>query len=329
MLPETAGYLVRDIADESIVVIRDTEGELRAFYNVCQHRAHRLLEGEGTLGKLITCPYHAWTYDTTGQLKVARGTQQIEDFDISSICLKTVRLDLLCGFMFVNLDDNTVPLSELTEGLEEEIRALSSNPEDLCVSNRYHLDLHANWKNSIENFCECYHCPNRHPTLSQNALDLATYRIECNDNYHVHRSRDKGDQVGYKVDEVLAQKPHEFRSFFIWPNTVFEVYPGGNLTVFHHVPKGVERTEHHVEWYFKTAEPTEEEMALVDFLHQVRMEDVPLCESVQRGLHSRGYQTGRLVIDQDRTDISEHAVYDFQNKVLSALNHGASAPKMV
>ena len=69
MLSEPSSYLVREIADQSVIVLRDTDGELRAFYNVCQHRAHRLLEGNGSLGRLITCPYHAWCYDQKGQLQ--------------------------------------------------------------------------------------------------------------------------------------------------------------------------------------------------------------------------------------------------------------------
>ena len=320
MLEGASAYVVREIADESVIVLRNQSGQLRAFYNVCQHRAHRLLEGEGKAGPLIRCPYHVWGYDNDGNLKTARGTDDIANFDKSEICLTPVRLETMCGFIFVNLDDDADPLSDLTKGLEEEIRAFSAQPEDLKVSNRYHLDLKANWKNSIENFCECYHCPNKHPSLTQNALDLETYKIECHAHFHVHRSRDKGEANGYKVEEDAALRPHEFRSFYIWPNTVFEIYPGGNLTVFHHVPTGPETTEHHIEWYFKSAELTEDEKQMVDFLHVIRLEDVPLCESVQKGLHSRGYGKGRLVIDADKTALSEHAVYDFQQKVLVALS---------
>lgn len=200
------------------------------------------------------------------------------------------------------------------------MRELSPTPEQLNFAKRYTIPLEANWKNSIENFCECYHCPNQHPTLAESALDLDTYQIECLEHYHVHRSRDKGDEMGYRIDPVKAAQPNEFRSFYIWPNTVIEVYPGGNLTVFHHAPEGVEQTTQGIEWYFSNAELSEDDQAVVDFIHTVRMEDIPICESVQKGLHSRGYGQGRLVIDPDRTHISEHAVYDFQNKVLNSLN---------
>ncbi len=320
LLPQAASYFVREIADESVIVLRDREGDLRAFYNVCRHRAHRLLEGEGRLGPVITCPYHSWAYDHEGKLRAARGTEEIADFDKTKICLTPVRLEALCGFLFVNLDETAPPLAEQTRGLEAEIRDFSPHPERLKLAQRYGLPLKANWKNSIENFSECYHCPNRHPGLSQNALDLETYKIECYDSFHVHRSRDKGDEVGYKVDRETAARPNEFRSFYIWPNTVFEVYPGGNLTVFHHAPVGPEQTLQGIEWYFPNAELSEDERAVVDFIHSIRLEDIPICESVQKGLRSRGYGTGQLVLDAGRTDISEHAVYDFQQKVAAALN---------
>ncbi len=318
MLETSGRYLVREVAGESILILRASDDTLKAFYNVCQHRAHHLLEGEGKIGKLIRCPYHQWGYDEEGRLQVARGTEDIPDFDKTEICLKGVRLEILCGFLFVNLDEDARPLTELADGLEEEMRAFSPAPENLKVSNRYHIDMAANWKNSIENYCECYHCPNQHPTLSQNALDLNTYRIQCYDYYHVHRSQDKGADMGYTIDETAA-RPNEFRSFFLWPNTVFEVYPGGHLTVFHHVPTGPETTAQHYEWYFSSAEPTQEEQDIVAFTHDVRLEDIPICESVQKGLRSRGYHKGRLVVDAEHSFFSEHSVYDFQQKVLTAL----------
>ncbi len=319
MFEEAPSYLVREIADESIIIVKNKEGGFSAFFNVCQHRAHRLLEGEGRLPPLITCPYHNWGYDHGGKLKVARGTEELSGFYKEKICLKDIRLEQWCGFIFINLDANAESLSSMCSELESELRSFSELPENLFLADRYTIPLKANWKNSMENFSECYHCPNQHPTLSQNALELETYKIECLDHYHVHRSRDKGDEMGYKTDSGKTAKPDEFRSFFIWPNTVIEVYPGGNVTVFHHVPDGPEGTVQGIEWYFHSKEMTPEDKAVVDFVHSVRLEDIPLCESVQKGLHSRGYDRGKLVIDADRSYMSEHGVYDFQQKLVKAL----------
>ena len=100
---------------------------------------------------------------------------------------------------------------------------------------------------------------------------------------------------------------------------VFEVYPGGNLTVFHHVTQWAGKNTPGTEWYFADSIPTSEEQEVIDFVNVVREEDIPICESVQRGLHSQGYQQGRFIVDRDRTYVSEHAVHDFQLKVVRAL----------
>ena len=125
MLGDGSHYLVREIGDQSIIVLKDGDGNLRAFYNVCQHRAHRLLEGEGPLRAMITCPYHTWAYDHEGRLQSAKGTQGLRDFDKRDICLKRVRLETFGGFLFVNLDADALSLAELTPGLEEEFRAFA------------------------------------------------------------------------------------------------------------------------------------------------------------------------------------------------------------
>ena len=101
---EPGRYCVRDIGDQSVVVLRDRGGELRAFHNVCQHRAHRLVEGTGRVGGAIVCPYHNWSYELTGELRHARHSDRVAEFDRSAICLSGVRAELFCGFVFVNLD---------------------------------------------------------------------------------------------------------------------------------------------------------------------------------------------------------------------------------
>ena len=91
------------VAGMPIAVVRDRDGDLRAFYNVCKHRAHELLSGSGTTRNIV-CPYHAWTYDLTGQLKAARRADRMDTFDKSEICLDQVRVEEFGGFVYVNLD---------------------------------------------------------------------------------------------------------------------------------------------------------------------------------------------------------------------------------
>ena len=312
-------YVVRDIGSQSVVILCDAHGEIRGFHNVCQHRAHRLLEAEGQVREAITCPYHAWRYDLDGGLRFARGSDKMKNFPHDSIRLQPVRVDTLCGFVFTNLDADAPAMAERYDGLEAEILALAPDAPNLVRAHTHHYPLAANWKNSIENYSECYHCPNRHPSLMEAALDISRYTIKVYPGYHRHITGDVGDQQGYAITHDSNGSSHEFGSWFVWPNMVFEVYPGGNLTVFHHVPAGTEQTIQETEWYFSAETPTHAEQEVIDFVHIVRLEDIPICESVQRGLHSKGYRQGRLIVDQDHTDVSEHAVHDFQRQVASAL----------
>jgi len=320
MLPEPGSFMVRDIGDQSIVLLRDGGGRLRGFFNVCQHRAHRLLEGEGRLGApAITCPYHAWSYELTGALRTARGSERVPGFDGTAFCLSPVRFDSFLGFIFVNLDGHAAPFETVAGALAAEVGSFSPAAAQLKCVYRRDYELKCNWKISVENFSECFHCPISHRSLVEGALDYESYRVTVHDHHHSHRSRDKGPNQGYGTRTAGAAKANEFGSWLLWPNWCIEVYPGGNLTVFHHVPLGPERTMQKVEWYFPNDPPTAAEQEVIDFVHGVRLEDIPLCESVQSGLHSLGYRGGRFIVDEARSEISEHAVHDFQAKVLRAL----------
>lgn len=320
MLREPGSYLTRQILDQNVLLVTDRQGEIRAFFNVCQHRAHELLQGEGRLAAAqITCPYHAWSYDLAGGLRTARGLERTRDFDVQAFGLAPVRLGQFLGFLFVNLDGKAPDFDEVAGPLAAEVASFSPRAAELLCAYRNEYPLEANWKNSVENYSECLHCPVRHRSLIEAALDYPSYRITVHRHHHSHRSRDKGEAQGYGSRTDSAAKTDEFASWLLWPNWCLEVYPGGNLTVFHHVPLSPERTVQRVEWYFPNATPSAEDQQVIDFVHGVRLEDIPICESVQAGLHSLGYRQGRFVVDADRTEISEHAVHDFQAKVLDAL----------
>ena len=111
-IKDKGDYFVRDIGDQSIVVIRDDSDEIRAFHNVCQHRAHRLFEGSGKTGKRITCPYHSWCYQLDGKLHSAPGSEKSSRFPKDKISLQSVKVDSLCGFIFVNLNPQAASLNE-------------------------------------------------------------------------------------------------------------------------------------------------------------------------------------------------------------------------
>ena len=99
-LPDPGCYLTVPVCDQNIIVIRDKDAALRAYYNVCQHRGHELLFGSGKV-RTITCPYHAWSYGFDGELRVARNTEKLVDFDKCKFALKPVQVEVFCGLVFV------------------------------------------------------------------------------------------------------------------------------------------------------------------------------------------------------------------------------------
>lgn len=317
-LPKAGDYRVRDLGRQSALIVRDKDGTLQAFHNVCQHRAHRLVEGSGRVPGLLTCPYHAWAYDTHGQLISARKSEHLKDFKADLIKLQPVRLDVFCGFVFINFDPNAQPMQILLPGLESSIRTFSPTPERLFHAYSKEYDVHSNWKVSVENYSECYHCPTCHPTLSTATLDLKSYHLSIHDHYHAHVSSDSGINQGYTMKDNSARS-REFGAWYLWPNFCLEVYPGGYMNVLHHLPVSVEKTIQVVEWFCVGDTPSKEEQEVIDFVAVIREEDIPLCASVQRGLNSDGYQQGRFVVDPALGANSEHAVHDIQKKTIVAL----------
>ncbi|MDD9857984.1 MAG: aromatic ring-hydroxylating dioxygenase subunit alpha, partial [Gammaproteobacteria bacterium] len=154
-------YLTRDIAGESILIIRGRDSALRAFYNVCSHRAHQLLQGAGELEQgAIVCPYHAWTYAPEGQLLAARNSENVAGFDRASLCLKPAQVEVFVNLVFVNLNPDAPPLHGQLGGVEDELRSFAPELDFLTLTDSRRYEIKANWKNIMENYAECYHCPN-------------------------------------------------------------------------------------------------------------------------------------------------------------------------
>jgi phenylpropionate dioxygenase-like ring-hydroxylating dioxygenase large terminal subunit len=137
---------------------RPVMASLRAFYNVCKHRAHTLLSGEGRTNKMM-CPYHAWVYRLDGQLVRAPHTEPLENFNTGDICLDRVQVEEFCGFIYVNFDPAAPSLKSQTGDLETEIRHWAPDIDKLTFGHRLTYDIKSNWKNVVDNFLECYHCP--------------------------------------------------------------------------------------------------------------------------------------------------------------------------
>ena len=318
-LREPGSYVATEIAGNPIVAVRDRSGDLRAFYNVCQHRAHQLLEGEGTTGAIV-CPYHAWTYDLGGQLAVARKTQHLVDFDTSTICLDRVQVEEFGGFVYVNLDPDAASLAQQSGDLGSEIAHWAPDVEQLTFAHRLTYDIRSNWKNVVDNFLECYHCHIAHKDFVS-LVDMDTYKVTTHGVYSSHMAEaGTTENTAYDVSEATVT---DHAVWWLWPNTCLMRYPGrGNMIVLNIIPVGHDRTFETYDFFLETAEPNETEVASIRYLDEVlQVEDIGLVESVQRGMNTPAFTQGRIVTDPDGSGLSEHALHHFHGLVLDAYAH--------
>jgi Rieske 2Fe-2S family protein len=162
-LPEPGDFRVLNVAGESAIIVRGKDGALNGFANVCRHRGSLVcLEEHGHTDK-FACPYHGWMYDIDGKLFAARDMP--EDFDMSAHSLKTVSVGVVHGLIFVCFTDNPLSLDACRQELAEPMAMFDF--ENLKVAATKSYDIPANWKLSIENYQECYHCATAHPEYAR------------------------------------------------------------------------------------------------------------------------------------------------------------------
>ncbi|WP_433795670.1 aromatic ring-hydroxylating oxygenase subunit alpha [Actinoplanes sp. CA-252034] len=310
------GYVTATVAGSPIMVVRDRSGELRAFYNVCKHRAHELLSGSGTTGTIV-CPYHAWVYDLDGSLRRARQTDRMPGFDRAEICLDRIAVEEFGGFVYVNLDGSAAPLAQQAPDLLAEIERWAPDVGRLTFAKRLTYDVKSNWKNVIDNFLECYHCHIAHREFVA-LVDMDTYEVRTHGIWSSHFA-----EVGTSENpayDVSGASVTQHAVWWLWPNTCLLRYPGrGNFMVFQVIPDGPDRTLETWDFFFETAELEDAEVEAVRYIDEVlQQQDIAIVESVQRGMATPAFDQGRIVYDPERAGLSEHGVHHFHGLVLKA-----------
>ena len=319
---EPGSFVTADIAGNPIAVVRGNDGALRAFYNVCKHRAHELLSGEGNVTRIM-CPYHAWVYKLDGRLARAPHTENLQDFDPRDICLEEVQVEEFCGFVFVNLDADGPSLSEQSGDLETEVRHWAPDVDQLTFGHRLTYDIKSNWKNVVDNFLECYHCPTAHKDFCD-LVDMDTYKVATCGIYSSHMA-DAGNSQNAAYD-VSNATVRTHAVWWLWPTTCLMRYPGrSSMIVLNIIPAGPDRTLETYDFFLETPEPNEMELDAIRYLDEVlQVEDINLVESVQRGMSTPAFTQGRIVHDPDGSGKSEHAVHHFHGLVLDAYARGSA-----
>lgn len=309
---KNGAFFTVEVAREPIIVIRGTDGELRAFYNVCPHRATKLEKEVTGKKKILQCKYHGWTFKTDGQLNRAPNFRGNESC-VQDACLRPVRMEVAESLIFVNLDDDAKPLLESYGDFFDRLKKFEFMGE-LKRTHRKTRHIKANWKAFVDNYLECDHCHIAHPSFID-TLDMNDYQIIMCDNYSFQGTVVKPEKQYGEVNLDTAEM--QGGSFFwLFPNIMFTIYPGpGNIASIELVPIDHENTEIVYTYYFREDsldKLSQEERDLMDFAEQVRIEDIELVELEQIGFRSRAFKKGRF-------SPSEQAIVQFHEMVLDAI----------
>ena len=318
---ENAGdYIAFEMAGESLFCIKGRDGIIRTFYNVCQHRAHQLVSGTGST-RVIVCPYHAWTYELTGGLRAGPNINVVEGFDKSKICLTEVRTEIFLGFVFVNLDNDAKQMDDWFPKVRVELTQWVPHFETLKPLEWVEVPENCNWKVSIENYSECYHCSLNHPTFATGVVKPETYDIQPQGYCLRHKTECQSmEDMTYDINSGFDNFD-QYSSWFLWPMFSFQVYPGNVLNTYHWRAVDADHVILYRGWY--SVDGTEDLVArhlAVQDRETTVEEDIHLVESVQRGLKSRGYVPGPLVMDPKCGVSSEHSIYHLQRWMREAVD---------
>ncbi|KIL34447.1 (2Fe-2S)-binding protein [Cohnella kolymensis] len=310
-LQQAGQFITCEVAGEPIIVVRGDDGELRAFYNVCPHRATQLESQEDGKKKILQCTYHGWTFKLNGQLHQAPNFKQSpESFCEGDTCLRGIRVETEASLVFVNLDENAQSLKEANGEFFDDLSqfAFLSRLQKYSSEKR---TIKANWKAYIDNYLECDHCAIAHPVFAS-TFDLKNYLFIDKQNCIIQTASVKPSaKLGdVPLDEVEVQKG---RYYWLWPNMIFSVSPGpGNIALTVLTPLDENTTIANYFYYFVNQEPTPEQQENINFVEQLRREDIKLVEKAQIGFRSQAFERGRY-------SPTEHALRRFHRMIQGAL----------
>jgi choline monooxygenase len=300
-------------AGEPIVAVRGSDGVLRGFFNVCRHHAAAVVTEPHGSARLLRCPYHGWTYALDGELRGTPDFTGVCDFDRAANGLLPLDLDVWENWVFARVDDRGPTLQEfLGADLIGQVRALQL--DRLAWVERRVYRLACNWKVFVDNYLDGgYHVPHLHKGLDS-VLDYSGYTIENGTHFCLQSSPMVSD--GAEEQTLSVRTGDRARYYWIYPNLMINSYAGAmdtNLVV----PRGIGMTDVVFDFYFEDASDAARarNAASIDVSERIQDEDVAICESVQRGLRSRAYGSGRLSV---RREAGEHLFHRLLHRDLQA-----------
>lgn len=296
---KTGDYFLTTVAENPIIVVRGKDQKLRAFYNVCRHRGGPLAIEDGNC-KALQCKYHGWTYLLDGSLRGVPEFDRVELFDRKDFGLIVVNLDVWAGLIFVNLSGHPEPLGAVFEGILERIAPIDLSKRHFYRRVEYAIDC--NWKVYVDNYLEGYHLPYVHPELCT-LLDYRRYVTETYPTYSLQYSPFTDNENLYQVSRGEAFY------YLVFPNFMLNILPG-RLQINLVRPLAPNKCLVIFDYFYDDITSPEALKMIeedINFSDKVQREDVEICERVQMGLQSRGYDRGRFSVK------CEQGVYHFQS----------------
>jgi carnitine monooxygenase subunit len=304
-IPRPGDYHTLDFLNEPLVAVRSPDGGVKAFFNVCRHRASRLLDGaSGQCPGRIVCPYHAWTYDLDGRLTTIPHRKEFIDFSPDQYGLKTIESEIYKGFVFVRLKPGLPSVADMLAPYESELAAYRL--EELQPMGRVTLRTrHVNWKNVTDNYSDGMHITVAHPGLTR--LFGQSYGIEAQawvdkmwgflrDIPSSQRSERMYQTILPRSAHLPDERQRLWIYFKLWPNIAFDIYPD-QIDFMQMIP--ISPTETLIREIAYAHPDGRREMRAARYLNwrinrRVSAEDKALIERVQSGMHSRSYTPGPL-----------------------------------
>lgn len=309
------------------IIKSKVDGKLKAFHNVCRHRAYPVIRKEKGSSPIIGCKYHGWSYNTDGQLTKAPHFDQVEGFKKEENSLFPIKTHVSeSGLVFVNFsNDDVIPFDEWFSGLKTEMSEYDFNDYEYHMS--YELDGQFNWKTLMDGYQECYHCPTAHPGLST-AFKMETYKVVPKGRYCRHYAEVVKEEIEVPTNDVdpdhessswfsgfKGKKPVEEKKpiekkenpggefnglwVYLFPNQGINCYSPAWYSI-RVLPLSPTHTILQYDIFTKKGLAEDKKKEFVDFLQLVELEDFNLCQLTQKNLNQGVYSSGFLHPTKER-----------------------------
>jgi len=288
-LSKPGAYVAGEFCGEQYLVTKTEKAEIKAFFNVCRHHAAQLLHGEGCTQEIV-CPYHAWSYSLDGSLKKAPHMAGVKNFKREALALKEIPLKVWNKFVLLNFSGAQTGLDPELERLDKMLEELGTS--QLHFKERRVYEINCNWKVYIDNYLDGgYHVDHLHKGLA-GQLDMKDYQTQ---NFKTWTLQSCGASKNpIQSSQIDFKERIGDRALYAWlyPNFMINRY-GPIMDTNWIVPIGHKKCLTIFDYYFMQDASAEFVAASIKASEQVQIEDVAICESVQKGLWSSGYEAGR------------------------------------